>query len=80
MWMNPKTGKGWTDQEEAVFAQIMACWLERLPAIRLYRRCGTDLGKAVRYAKELGVRKERVRAKFKGQLQGQKRALASARK
>lgn len=53
MWINPNTGKGWTDAEEAAFAQIMAAGrLERLPAIRLYRRCRCALNRALQIASE----------------------------
>lgn len=56
MWLNPKTGKGWSDAEEADFAQLMAAGnLERLPAIRLYRRMKCDLQKALKYARERAV-------------------------
>lgn len=51
MWINPKTGKGWTDDEEAAFAELMAAGrLERLPAIRLWKRFNRDLKKALKYA------------------------------
>ncbi len=50
-WINPNMGKGWTDEEECVFAEIMAASsLGRLAAIRLYRRFKGDLGKALKYA------------------------------
>lgn len=53
MWTNPQTGKGWTDEEEAAFSAIMeAGKMERLPAIRLYRRLRGDLKKALRYANQ----------------------------
>jgi hypothetical protein len=51
--INPKTGKGWTDLEETVFAEIMEIGrMERIPAIHLYRRCGSNPEKALRCARE----------------------------
>lgn len=51
--MNHETGKGWTNAEEKAFAQIMATGeLDRLSAIRLYRRMQGNLAKALRYASE----------------------------
>jgi hypothetical protein len=48
-------GKGWTDEEEHAFTEIMVTGgLERLPAIRLYRRFGCDLKRALKYAKSMG--------------------------
>lgn len=48
MWKNPKTGKGWTDEEEATFADIMRIGhMERIKAIQLFRRCKSDHAKAV---------------------------------
>ena len=50
-YVNPETGKGWTPEEEAAFAALMnAGGMQRLPAIRMYRRFGCDLEKALRYA------------------------------
>jgi hypothetical protein len=41
----------WTEQEEQTFADLMkAGRLERLPAIRLYRRCNDNLGRALAIA------------------------------
>jgi hypothetical protein len=38
----------WTEQEEQAFADIMAAGrLERLPAIRLFRRCKDNLTRAL---------------------------------
>jgi hypothetical protein len=38
----------WTDAEEKAFSQLMAAGrLERLPAIRLFRRCKSRLEKAM---------------------------------
>jgi hypothetical protein len=52
MWINPKTDKSWTDEEECAFAEIMAAGkLERLTAIRLYRRFKGDLQKALKSAR-----------------------------
>lgn len=51
-WTNPTTGKGWTDAEEATFADIMRIGrMAHMDAIRLYRRCKSDPGKALRVAK-----------------------------
>jgi hypothetical protein len=42
----------WTPEEEASFQQLMAAGhLERLPVIRLYRRCRCNLTKALAIAK-----------------------------
>ena len=61
MWINEKTGKGWSDEEEAAFAQLMeAGGMERLPAIRLYRRMDCNLEKALRHAKEQGELRHRT--------------------
>lgn len=50
-WINPNTDKGWTDEEESGFAEIMgASNLGRLSAIRLYRRFNGDLRRALKYA------------------------------
>ena len=41
----------WTPEEEAAFARLMKVGpLERLPAIRLYRRCRGNLDRALRIA------------------------------
>lgn len=51
MWINARTGKGWNDAEESAFETTMAAGkLERMEAIRLYRRMGGDLKKALQYA------------------------------
>ena len=45
--------QGWTAAEESAFQQIMAVSdLDRLPAIRLYRRCKDNLAKALQIAKD----------------------------
>lgn len=45
--------KEWTAAEESAFRQIMTVSdLERLPAIRLYRRCKSNLAKALQIAKD----------------------------
>jgi hypothetical protein len=50
-FINSNTGKGWTDEEEHAFAEIMgASRLNRLPAIRLYRRFKGDLRRALKHA------------------------------
>lgn len=66
MWVNPRTGKGWNDEEEAAFAALQeAGRLKRLEAIRLYRRMGCDLAKALKYARQMsdGRSANRERAK-----------------
>lgn len=46
-----KAISGWTPEEEAAFARLMEVGrLERVPAIRLYRRCGGNLDRALRIA------------------------------
>jgi len=51
MWINPRTGKGWTDPEEETFEEIMQiARMERIAAIQLFRRCRSDHAKAVRLA------------------------------
>jgi hypothetical protein len=64
LWLNPRTGKGWTDEEEQVFAEIMrAGRLERLPAIRLYKRCRSNASEAVTLARECyGLSEEQLAA------------------
>ncbi len=53
MYLNPETSKSWTPEEEAAFAKIMMTGdLERLPAIRLWKRCNKDLGKALPLAEQ----------------------------
>jgi hypothetical protein len=45
--------KGWTDEEESAFEKIMAAaGLQRMAAIRLYRRFNGDLDRALKYARE----------------------------
>ncbi len=52
MWINPKTGKGWTDGEEGIFANIQATSrLNRIQAIQLYRRVNSNAVKALEIAK-----------------------------
>ena len=49
--INPRTGKGWTDEEEATFADIMRIGrVERIGAIQLFRRCKSDHAKAIKLA------------------------------
>jgi hypothetical protein len=51
--MNPNTGKGWTDAEEATFSEIMRIGrMERIKAIQLFRRCKSDHAKAVKLARD----------------------------
>jgi hypothetical protein len=58
MDLNPKTGKGWTDAEEATFADIMRIGaLGRMAAIRLFRRCKSNPAMALKLAAEQGERK-----------------------
>jgi hypothetical protein len=50
---NPNTGKGWTDAEEATFAQIMRVGrMDRIKAIQLFRRCKSEHAKAVKLARK----------------------------
>ncbi len=57
MWINPKTGKGWTDDEEAIFAKIQACSrLNRIQAIQLYRRVNSNAAKALEIARSTYLR------------------------
>ena len=84
MWINPKTGLGWTDEEETAFAEIMAAGqIERLPAIRLYRRCRSNLNRALEYARETaGLKAKRsggVTKRLKGQFVRLNRSLANPR-
>ena len=52
MWVNPKTGKGWTDEEEAVFAEIQSVSrLSRIRSIQLWKRFEKDREKAIATAK-----------------------------
>jgi len=52
MWMNPKTGKGWTDEEEAIFEEIQAVSrLSRVQSIQLWKRFGRSRDKTVAVAK-----------------------------
>jgi hypothetical protein len=47
------TVKGWTVAEETTFADIMRiARMERMPAIHIYRRCGSDPVKAIQLAQE----------------------------
>lgn len=79
MWINPNTGRGWTDEEERAFARIMATGqMERMSAIRLYRRCRGNLAKALKYATESAFAKEAARNRFKGGFHRQNRSLANA--
>jgi hypothetical protein len=51
LWLNPKTGKGWTDDEESAFAEILTAGnLPRIKAIHLWKRCRKDSKNAVRLA------------------------------
>jgi hypothetical protein len=57
----PAPPVGWTDAEEDAFAKIMvASGLERIPAIQLFRRCGSDMDKALEVAGEYRVRAVRA--------------------
>ncbi len=48
MDINPNTGKGWTDAQEATFAEIMAASrLNRIQAIQLWKRCHENGSKTV---------------------------------
>lgn len=62
MWTNPQTGKGWTDAEEVTFAEIMRIGrIGRVAAIQLFRRCGSNHAKAVKFAQDnYGMTAEQV--------------------
>ena len=51
MWINERTGKGWTDEEEQAFAELMATGLSRIAAIQMWKRFKKDLPKALKYAR-----------------------------
>lgn len=51
MWINERTGKGWTDVEEAAFAQLEATGLTRIQGIQMWKRFKKDLDKALAYAR-----------------------------
>jgi len=52
--INQKTGKGWTDAEEAAFAKIQqTSRLNRIEAIKLFRRFKGDVPRALAIAKQL---------------------------
>jgi hypothetical protein len=52
-WINPNTGKGWTDEEEATFAEIQdVSRLTRIQAIQLWKRFKKNQVKAVAVAKK----------------------------
>ena len=52
--INPKTGKGWTDEEESAFTEIQKCSrLNRIEAIKLFRRFKGDVPRALAIAKQL---------------------------
>jgi hypothetical protein len=59
----------WTQDEEAAFAQLMRVGhFDRMSAIRLYRRSGSDLGKALAIAKaEAPTEGELARRKAAGE-------------
>ena len=52
MDINLNTDNGWTDAEEATFADIVRITrMDRIAAIQLFRRCKSDHTKAVRLAR-----------------------------
>ena len=69
----------WTDEEEQAFAELMAAGLERLAAIRLYRRMEGDLKKAMKHAKATQARKEVASERFKGRFHRQNRPQTNER-
>lgn len=84
MWINPNTGLGWTGEEEAAFAAIMATGqLERLPAIRLYRRMRGNLNRALTLCRETAglkaQRSGRTPKRLKGQFVRLNRSLTNPR-
>jgi hypothetical protein len=60
---------GWTQVEESAFAQVMQVGhLARMPAVRLYRRCGEDLTRALVVAEaEAPTEAEIARRKASGE-------------
>jgi hypothetical protein len=53
MNINARTGNGWTDAEEATFADIMRiARVGRIGAIQLFRRCRSNGATAVRLARD----------------------------
>jgi hypothetical protein len=53
LWINPHTGKGWTDEEEKAFAEIQAASrLNRIRALHLWKRCRKNLAKALDLARQ----------------------------
>ena len=53
MWINPNTDKGWTNEEEATFVDIMRiARMGRTAAIHFFRRCKSDHTKSLRLARE----------------------------
>ena len=60
---------GWTSAEESAFAQIMqAGHLDRMRAVRLYRRCGEDLTRGLEIARaEAPTEAESISRKASGE-------------
>jgi hypothetical protein len=79
MWSNPKTGKGWTDEEEATFAEIMRIGLRRMAAIHLFRRCGSNHARALKLAQENYGRSEAQVAAYESNKAARLAGLARAR-
>jgi len=52
----------WTDAEEKAFARLMELGFERMPAIRLFRRCQSNLKKALAFAEREAPTKARHKA------------------
>jgi hypothetical protein len=69
----------WTDEEEQALARLMATGLERLAAIRLFRRMKGDLKKALKHAKASEKRKEVARQRFKPRFHRQNRPQTNER-
>jgi hypothetical protein len=75
MWINPNTGKGWTDAEEATFADIMRIsHKERIAAIQLFRRCRSNATKALKLAAEYGVTAQAAEAGNAARAEGARRS------
>lgn len=71
---------GWTPTEESAFRQIVAVTdLERLPAIRLYRRCKDNLAKALQIAKDCYGMSETQRAAYEQNKAARLAGLVKAR-
>jgi hypothetical protein len=75
MYINPNTGKGWTDAEEATFADIMRIGhLTRIKAIHLWARCKRNTEKSLALAAEYGVTAQAAEAGNAARAEGARRS------